>query len=142
MKKYLSFVFVLLLFFSFACKSTNEAVVAVVEEEINYELPDNHPVEGIYEGSGWGTVELSVEEGKIKGTYTDTWQDEKGYIELWFENGIWKGIWEEKSIDRSGEIYDIVISENGKKVTGLYNVIKAGGHSTFEDEKFIWIYQE
>jgi len=97
------------------------------------------PLEGTYSTTGgWGVVTLWQTDDGFEGTYTDTWQSETGDLKLWVENGQWVGEWEEVAIDRGGELYEITISEEGRRIEGLANVTRQGGHSTFEDSPFVW----
>jgi hypothetical protein len=97
------------------------------------------PQEGSYSTTGgWGVVTLEKVGNGYEGTYTDTWASETGDLTLVIEDGAWIGTWNEPAIDRGGELYEISVSADGSLVTGLANVTRPGGHSTFSDSPFTW----
>ncbi|MDC7225169.1 MAG: hypothetical protein PQJ61_00230 [Spirochaetales bacterium] len=96
------------------------------------------PKTGSYSGYGWGIVELAKSGNCYTGTYTDTWASGKGTIELRYKDGSWEGSWREPAIDREGTLYDIKISQDGERITGLHDVTKDGGKGSFADLEFIW----
>ncbi len=95
------------------------------------------PIAGKWQG--WSKMTIAHQNGKVVGTYTDTYVDDKGFVELYRKNGHWTGTWTEKSIGRRGNLFNIFVAEDGKSIRGQYSVIQKGSRGDFkENVKFHW----
>lgn len=100
------------------------------------------PLSGIW--SGWGTMTLSQEGGKISGTYSDTYSSsDMGVISLFQDsNGEWTGTWEEPGIERRGTLHSVEVSDDGRTITGKYDVTEDGGKGNMvKGRSFTWTYR-
>lgn len=137
MKKYI--VIMVCLLVSFGCKQTD------VKSDYNDSVIESvtlNPKTGYYAGNDWGRIYLTKTANGYKGTYSGTWEENKGEINLWKEDGKWIGSWEEPLINRGGNLYKIQILNNSNTIKGLYSLIKTGGGNPFKDKPFIWVYQD
>lgn len=94
--------------------------------------------------SGWGSTTLMPDRGGFKGTYSDTYvKSEKGVISLRpGSNGTWTGTWGEPAIGRSGTLYDIRISADGKRISGKYDVTQTGSKGgKVSGQSFTWTWK-
>lgn len=133
MKKY---AFLLLLFLGILVVACKGVAVQDQNDKKFVESVEIAPVEGAYEGFGWGTIYLIKNQTGVSGTYTDTWNGKNGVIKLWKEEGKWKGNWSEPLIKRGGSLYKIQILDKGRTIKGFYDM--SGSKNSFKDKPFIW----
>lgn len=89
---------------------------------------------------GWGQIILQGDAGRYEGTYTDTYdKSAKGKITLEFKNNRWQGTWSEPKIGRDGVLYNIEVSDQGRKITGLYDTRRTGGKRILTGASFRWV---
>ncbi|MDT0557758.1 hypothetical protein RM697_03820 [Ichthyenterobacterium sp. W332] len=107
----------------------------------NTESSGGIPVSGKW--YGWSNMMLMNNDGVINATYSDTWARDLGYVQLYFTNGEWRGQWGERSIGRRGIFYNVVVSEDGKNISGKYSVVEVGSMGgPKEDIDFNWYFVE
>lgn len=128
-------------------------IIAAFDHEVYYVFgqeagasPSNPRSGGLMEGiwNGWGTMTLTASPQGYRGTYSDTYvKSERGLITLSRDrNGAWSGTWSEPSIGRSGTLYAVQISADGKNISGKYDVIQTGGKgSSTSGRSFSWSYR-
>lgn len=98
----------------------------------------NSPYSGRWKGTGWGTLRLMVNKNNVTGTFTDTYSGKLGSIELSFNGKKWTGKWADPSIKRGGDLFEIVISDDGKTILGRWNVTNRGTQGGTGNGSFTW----
>ncbi|MCA9838630.1 MAG: hypothetical protein KC422_17055 [Trueperaceae bacterium] len=73
---------------------------------------------GSWNGNDWGDINLNQSSTGYSGTYTSTYEDDTGDITI--NITTLEGTWGETN--RKGELFDIVISEDGCSISGSWNV--------------------
>jgi hypothetical protein len=85
---------------------------------------------GEYSSQGaFGRVSLSVDGGRLVGTYTSTWDtSRRGDIELRLdqEAGEYVGRWAEPAVGRQGILEDVEVSDDGQTIELRWRVTVAG----------------
>ena len=90
---------------------------------------------------GWGTMVVTGGGTTIRGTYSDTYsKPELGTVEIHRNaKGKWEGTWAEPAIGRKGTLYDIIISKDGKTISGKYDTTADGGKKNWhKGSLFTW----
>jgi hypothetical protein len=113
--------------------------------DVNAEVPYGlylDDLSGKWKGSGWGTITLKK---KSEDIYVGTFERRSRYsgtIKLSFKGAKGIGSWTEKKQGtekhRKGQLFNIVISERGRKLTGKYYTTDYDYGSHVKDRRFTW----
>lgn len=99
------------------------------------------PLLGKWKGMGWGTIHLTIHTNSITGTFSDTYSGKLGSIELYRSGDKWIGSWSDPPIKRGGDLFEIKISDDGKTISGKWNVTSKGSKGGTGGGSFTWTWE-